>query len=198
MKVTRRQFIKGVASAGVFVCGSRWFGAKYAFSNNGIYVNAEEENLLTVDYLVDAVFKHDPVSCHLLDPVRSIFIPESEHLTDGYRKISDVSYPCFTSEGGHRIELHQGIWNGNGHDTNLKLISHLTGALDFINNSGGIGGKQVQTEDENIEVLLASEIVPNSGEGGTVDDGSAANDSGSGGGACFISTAADRSKYRYR
>ena len=437
MKVSRRQFIKGVASAGVFVCGSRWFGAEYAFSNNGksrvfkvgacpvhdgqmrhrgldalldlladnginfyitdtdhpwggpegliasddvvlikvncqwkcrgttntdvlrgliyrilqhpdgfggevvifengqgrggfdglkqggsaydawpeiangIYVNAEEENLVTVDHLVYTVFSHDPVSCYLLDPLRSIFITESDHVTDGYRKISDVSYPCFTTEGGHRIELHQGIWNGNGFDTNLKLINlpvfkhhggtgitgalkhtygilsmvdgssgirhysqsgiqcgkmwslvripdlnivdciwvspdslrgyppqttyradtllagfdpvaldyyaskhilyplggdhesehdpdsfpglinHLGGALDFINNSGGIGGKQVQTGDENIEVLAASEIVPNSGEEGTFDDGSNANDSGSGDGACFIATAAD-------
>ena len=90
---------------------------------NGIWVNAEEQNLLTVDHLVYTVFKHDPVSCYLLDPIQSIFISESDHLTDGYRKISDISYPCFTSAGGHQIDLHQGIWNGSGHDPNLKLIN---------------------------------------------------------------------------
>ncbi len=90
---------------------------------NGIWVNAEAENLLTVDYLVHTVFEHDPVSSYLLDPVQSIFISETDHLTDGYRKFSDISYPCFTSQGGHRIELHEGIWNGSGHDLNLKLIN---------------------------------------------------------------------------
>ena len=110
---------------------------------NGIWVNAEEENLLTVDHLVYTVFKHDPVSSYLLDPIQSIFISESDHLTNGYRRISDVSYPCFTSEGGHQIELHQGIWNGSGYDTNLKLINlpvlkhhpdtGITGAIKNIN-----------------------------------------------------------------
>ena len=249
MKLTRRQFIKGVASTGVFVCGSSWFLSKYAFSSNGksrifkvercpvhdgelrhegvdalfdllaasginlyitgtdhpwggiegliasddvvlikvncqwkcrgttntdvlrgliyrilqhpdgfrgevvifengqgrggfdglsqggsvysawpaiangIYVNAEEENLLTVDYLVHTVFKDDPVSCYLLDPIRSNFMSDDDHLSEGYRRISNVSYPCFTSERGHRIELREGIWNGTGHDTNLKLIN---------------------------------------------------------------------------
>ena len=90
---------------------------------NGIWINAEAENLLTVDCLVNTVFKNDPVSAYLLDPIRSVFITESEHITDGYRKVVDVSYPCFTSLGGHRIELQEGIWNGSDHDDNLKLIN---------------------------------------------------------------------------
>jgi uncharacterized protein (DUF362 family) len=90
---------------------------------NGIWVNAEEENGLTVDYLVHYVFQDDPVSSFLLDPIRSVFISDSDHTTYGYRRLSDVSYPCFTSQGGHRIELQQGIWNGSGHDANLKLIN---------------------------------------------------------------------------
>jgi uncharacterized protein (DUF362 family) len=90
---------------------------------NGIWVNAEEQNLLTVDYLVNTVFKNDPVSSYLLDPIRSVFISESEHITDGYRLVGDVSYPCFTSQGSHRIELREGVWNGTGHDANLKLIN---------------------------------------------------------------------------
>ena len=33
MKLTRRAFIKGVASAGALVCASRWVGVRHAFSN---------------------------------------------------------------------------------------------------------------------------------------------------------------------
>jgi uncharacterized protein (DUF362 family) len=101
---------------------------------NGIYINAEEENLLTVDYLVHTVFNNDPVSSYLLDTVRSTFISESDHTTEGYRKVANVSYPCFTSEGGHRIEFHQGIWNGSGYDTNLKFIN-----LPVLKHHGGTG-----------------------------------------------------------
>ena len=91
--------------------------------DNGIYVNAEEETILTIDYLVRTVFNGYPVSSYLLDPIRSQFISDSEHSKDGYRIISDVSYPCFNSTGGHRIELREGIWNGQGHNSNLKLIN---------------------------------------------------------------------------
>ena len=441
MRVNRRQFIKGLASAGMLVCGSRWFGADRAFSNteksrlfkvqscpihdgqlrhqgldmllellaanginfylaesdhpwggpdgliarddvvlvkvncqwkcrgttntdvlrglihrilqhpdgfsgevvilengqgrggfdginqggsaydawpeiaNEIWVNAEAENLLTVDYLVYTVFKHDPVSCYLLDPVKSIFIAESDHLTDGYRKISDISYPCFSTDGGRRIELRHGIWNGSGYDTNLKLINlpvlkhhagtgitgalkntygilsmadgssdirhysqsgiqcgkmwswvknpdltildciwvspdslrgyppettyradtllagfdpvaldyyaskhillplggafenqhdpdsfpglidHLNGAMDIINNNGGIGGKQVQKGDENIEVLQVSPDPADSDVIGPGADGASGDNSRSSttfnGYSCFISTAGD-------
>ena len=90
---------------------------------NGIYINAEEESLLTVDYLVHTEFRDDPVSSYLLDPIRSTFISDSNHSKDGYRKISNVSYPCFTSDGGYRIELQKGIWNGSRYDSNLKLIN---------------------------------------------------------------------------
>jgi uncharacterized protein (DUF362 family) len=91
--------------------------------DNEIWVNAEEQQVLTVDYLLYNVFKNDPVSSFLLDPVRSIFIPGSENVTNGYRKISGVSYPCFTSLMGHRIELREGIWTGSEYGDNLKLIN---------------------------------------------------------------------------
>ena len=35
MNFTRRQFIKGVASAGALAAASRWVGVKNAFSNSG-------------------------------------------------------------------------------------------------------------------------------------------------------------------
>ena len=255
------------------------------------------------------------MSSYLLDPVRSVFITESDHITDGYRTVSDVSYPCIISSGGHRIELHEGIWNGFEHDTNLKLINmpvlkhhggtgitgvlkhtygilsmadgnsdirhysesglqcgkmwslvkipdlnlldciwvspdsltgyppqttyradtllagidpvaldyyaskhilyplgggfeaehnpdsfpglvnHLTGARDFINNSGGIGSDNVQLGDENIEVLSASAGELNPAEGVAGDESGTGNvgggGDGGGGGSCFISTLAD-------
>ncbi|MBN1223333.1 MAG: DUF362 domain-containing protein, partial [Candidatus Aminicenantes bacterium] len=102
--------------------------------DNGIWINAEEENLLTVDYLVDKVFKNDPVSSYLLDPVRANFISSSDHTTDGYRKVSDVSYPCFSSAKGNRIELREGIWTVSGYDSNLKLIN-----VPVLKHHGGTG-----------------------------------------------------------
>ena len=101
---------------------------------DGIFVNAEMEHLLTVDYLVNTVFKHDPVSSYLLDSIRSLFIGADEHDTDGYRQVADVSYPCFTSHGGHRIELQEGIWKGSHHEANLKLIN-----LPVFKHHGGTG-----------------------------------------------------------
>jgi uncharacterized protein (DUF362 family) len=111
---------------GAFDGYARKGGGTYPIEiDNGVYVNAEEETILTVDYLVNTVFIDDPVSSYLLDSIRSTFILESDHSTDGYRRISDanVSYPCFTSEGGRRIELLEGTWNGSAHETNLKLIN---------------------------------------------------------------------------
>lgn len=102
--------------------------------DNGIYVNAEEETILSVDYLVNVIFKDDPVSSYLLDPIRSNFISESDYLNDGYRTISDISYPCFTSSGGNRIELREGIWTGSGYDTNLKFIN-----VPVLKTHGGTG-----------------------------------------------------------
>lgn len=102
--------------------------------DNGIYVNAEEETLLTVDYLVNTIFRNDPVSAYLLDPIRSTFISDTDHMKDGYRRIPDVSYPCFTSDGGSRIELREGIWNGTGFNDNLKLIN-----LPVLKTHGGTG-----------------------------------------------------------
>jgi hypothetical protein len=90
----------------------------------GVHVNAEDDTL-TVDHLVDTVFADKPVSSFLLDPVCETFISSSDHSTDGYRRIAEakVSYPCFTTKGGHRIELREGIWNGKTYGQNLKLMN---------------------------------------------------------------------------
>ena len=97
--------------------------AKWPEVDDKVYVNAEEQDLLTVDYLVYSVFKNDPVSSFLLDPVRSVFIADSDNITNGYRKISDTSYPCFTTQMDHRIELKRGIWTGSEYADNIKLIN---------------------------------------------------------------------------
>jgi len=97
--------------------------APWPVIDNGVYVNAEDETVLTVDHLVNNVFAGDPVSSFLLDNMRENFISETNHSSDGYRRVSDVSYPCFTSAGGNRIELREGIWNGSEHGDNMKVIN---------------------------------------------------------------------------
>jgi uncharacterized protein (DUF362 family) len=118
---------------------------------NTVHVNAEDETVLTVDYLVHTVFAGKPVSSYLLDGIRDTFFSGSEHIRNGYRLASPpagsnpptpVSYPCFTTAGGHRIELREGRWTGSDHAANVKLInvpvlkhhdgSGVTGALKHV------------------------------------------------------------------
>ena len=123
-----------------------WGAYKKYPDGAGVHVNAEDDTL-TVERLVDEVFANAPVSSYLLDPVCRTFIANDDHSTDGYRKIVDakVSYPCFTSTAGHRIELREGIWNGSGYDANLKLINvpvlkthDGTGITGALKNSYGV------------------------------------------------------------
>ena len=74
-------------------------------------------------YLVDTVFNDPRVSAYLLDPIRATFIGDNDHTRDGYRKIENVSYPCFTTAGGNRVELGEGVWRSGAHRGNLKLIN---------------------------------------------------------------------------
>jgi len=93
-----------------------------AYGDNEVHANAEKETH-SFTYLVNQVFDDPRVSAYLLDPIRTTFISSSDHMTDGYRIDENVSYPCFTTSGGRRIELKEGIWNGKGFDVNLKLIN---------------------------------------------------------------------------
>jgi hypothetical protein len=93
-----------------------------AYADNDVHANAEDESH-SFTYLVDQLFNDPRVSAYLLDPIRATFISNSDHVTDGYRISENVSYPCFTTSGGHRVELKEGIWNGIGYDGNLKLIN---------------------------------------------------------------------------
>ena len=99
----------------------------------GVYANAEDESH-SFSYLVNTVFADERVSMYLLDPIRETFISSDDHLTDGYRKLPNVSYPCFTTAKGNRIELKEGIWNGAGYGDNLKLIN-----VPVLKHHGGCG-----------------------------------------------------------
>ncbi len=100
-------------------CDTMW-GRQY--TDTGVHANAEDESH-SFSYLVNNVFTDDRVSKYLLDPVRETFIDNDNHTTDGYRKSGEVSYPCFTTTKGNRVELKEGVWNGSSHNDNLKLIN---------------------------------------------------------------------------
>ena len=104
---------------GSFDCDTMW-GRRYP--DTGVHANAEDESH-SFSHLVDTVFADPRVSMYLLDRIRKTFISDEDHSTDGYRKFMDVSYPCFTTTKGNRIELREGIWNGTGYDENIKLIN---------------------------------------------------------------------------
>jgi hypothetical protein len=108
------------------------------YPDGGVHANARDERH-SFQYLIDTVFRDPRVSGLLLDPYRKTFIGASDHVTTGFRRYENVSYPCFTTPGGRRVELREGIWTGSGYAANLKLInvpvlkthggSEFTGAL---------------------------------------------------------------------
>ena len=90
--------------------------------DNTVHANANDESHSFL-YLVNEVFNSPFVSAYLLDPVRKIFIGHNDHITDGYRMLEDINYPCFFSQSGNRIELKEGIWDSKKYTQNLKLIN---------------------------------------------------------------------------
>src|ERR1035438_2529160 len=112
-----------------------------------IMVNAEQQDLLTIDYLVGTVFAGKPVSSFLLDPYLDTWIVKDDHTTNGYRRIGEpgtqcVSYPCFTTAKGNRIELKEGRWNGSAYAQNLKLI-HCAVLKDHSGDIGMTGALKI-------------------------------------------------------
>lgn len=107
---------------GSLYCNQMYGGNRAIYLDDRVHANAENENHNYM-YLVNEVFSDPRVSSYLLDPIRTTFIGDSDHITDGYRKFENVSYPCFTTQGGHRIELREGIWDGEGYRDDLKLIN---------------------------------------------------------------------------
>jgi uncharacterized protein (DUF362 family) len=117
-------------SGGSLDCDTMW-GRQY--TDTGVHANAEDESH-SFSYLVREVFDDERVSMYLLDPVRETFIDADDHTTDGYRKYGEVSYPCFTTSKGNRVEFKEGVWNGSGYDDNLKLIN-----VPVLKHHGGCG-----------------------------------------------------------
>jgi hypothetical protein len=102
--------------------GSLYCDTSKTYQDTDIHANANDESH-SFEYLAQTIFNDPRVSTYLLDPVRSIFLGPNDHITDGYRVVENVSYPCFTSSGGHRIELLEGIWQGGKYNQKLKLIN---------------------------------------------------------------------------
>lgn len=92
------------------------------YPDGTVHANANDESH-SFTYLVDQVFRDPRVSYFLLDPIRSVFISAGEHQVNGYRTYENVSYPCFTTPRGHRVELREGLWQGGQYTQNLKLIN---------------------------------------------------------------------------
>lgn len=112
-----------------------------------VQVNAEEQDLLTIDYLTEKVFAGKPVSSFLMDPHTKTFIDAGDHTTNGYRRIGApgtpcISYPCFTTRGGNRIELKEGRWTGAGYAQNVKLI-HCAVLKDHSGDIGMTGALKI-------------------------------------------------------
>ena len=93
-----------------------------SYPDAAVHANANDESHSFL-YLVQQIFRDSRVSAFLLDPFRDVFIGANDHDTQGYRSYENVSYPCFTTAGGRRVELREGLWNGKGYEQNLKLIN---------------------------------------------------------------------------
>jgi hypothetical protein len=93
-----------------------------SYPDSKVHANANDPSQSFL-HLVNKIFKDNRVSAYLLDPIRTNFIDNQDHTEDGYRVYENVSYPCFTTARGNRVELRQGIWKKNKYYQNLKLIN---------------------------------------------------------------------------
>jgi hypothetical protein len=92
------------------------------YGNSEVHANAEDDQHSFL-WLVNSLFRNTLVSAYLFGTICGKFIDDSGHKTAGFRHLENVSSPCFTTAGGRRVELAQGIWNGSSFEHNLKLIN---------------------------------------------------------------------------
>jgi len=152
-------------------CDTMWGGR---YPDTGVHANAEDESH-SFSYLVDSVFADSRVSKYLLDPIRNTFISGEDHSVDGCRRLADVSYPCFTTAKGKRVELREGVWNGAGYDENLKLVNvpvlkhhngcGITGALKSFYgvlsmSDGGFGARHYRGLGQHCGEMIAKVRAP--------------------------------------
>ncbi len=147
-----------------------------SYGDTAVHANANDESH-TYRYLVENLFKDLRVSTYLLDPIGDVFIAGDDHATQGYRTVENVSYPCFTTAGGRRVELREGIWQGNGYRQSLKMInvpvlkhhdeggSEITAALKHFYgvvsmNDGQVGFRHYQGLGETCGKMMASIRAP--------------------------------------
>jgi hypothetical protein len=82
-----------------------------------------------------------------MDPYASTWIGANDHMTNGYRRLGEagtacISYPCFTTARGNRIELREGRWTGSGYAQNLKLV-HCAILKDHSGDIGMTGALKI-------------------------------------------------------
>ena len=92
------------------------------YSDSSVQANANKRHH-SFTYVVDNLIADPRVSWRQLDEIGETFIGPDDHEVEGYRIYQDVSYPCFLTPGGHRVELKEGIWEGTTHTRRLKLIN---------------------------------------------------------------------------
>ncbi len=112
-----------------------------------VIVNAEQPDLMTINYLVSTVFAGKPVSTFLMDRFSNVWVSFDDHETNGYRRIGEpgtpcISYPCFSTVRGNRVELKEGVWTGSGYAQNLKLI-HCPVLKDHSGDIGMTGALKI-------------------------------------------------------
>ena len=90
--------------------------------DHSVQANAEDPRH-TFSYLASTVFAGQGVSTYLLDGIREVVIGEGDHERDGYRIWEGLSYPCFTTAAGRRVELREGLWDGRRHVDRIRLIN---------------------------------------------------------------------------
>lgn len=93
--------------------------------------NAEDPSH-TWRWLIDELYKDEPVSMILFDEHHKTSVAEDDHEGQGYRFINphperhpwNLTYPVFNTAGGRRVDFRRGVWTGGGYDdSKLKLIS---------------------------------------------------------------------------
>jgi len=93
-----------------------------AYADGRVRANAEDPRH-SFTWLARRAFPGRRVSTRLLDPIRERFIARDDHRTEGYRRRGKVSYPCFSTRAGTRVELGRGLWREGAYSQKLKLIN---------------------------------------------------------------------------
>jgi uncharacterized protein (DUF362 family) len=103
---------------------------EHYYPNDSTQANAEDP-AQSFTHLAETTFQDAPVSTFLMDPYRAVLLGSHDHHDNGYRVLNphpehqdwSISYPCFTTAAGNRVELKEGLWTGDGYSQKLKVIN---------------------------------------------------------------------------